>query len=185
MPNLVFFLEEASAKELLRQLLPRMFPESDIQFIYKVYEGKNDLQQNILRDMREYARLPNSQFLILHDQDQTECTILKAKLQGLCSSWLDKTFIRIACRELESWYLAQLAAVDVAFGTNGLAEQQEKAKFRAPDSLTAPDAILEDLLKSKRKVYSKINGSRLLGKYIDPDCSRSKSFYHFIRAIRL
>ena len=47
MPNLVLFLEEASAKELLRQLLPRMFPESDILFIYKVYEGKNDLQQNI------------------------------------------------------------------------------------------------------------------------------------------
>lgn len=184
MSELIFFLEEASAKELLRQLLPRMFPENDVCFIYKVYEGKSDLQKNMLKDMREHARVPGARFLVLHDQDYADCLEVKQKLQSICRPWLDRTFVRIACKELESWYLAQLHAVDTAFKINSLGILQNKAKFREPDRLATPDLILVDLLKTKRKTYSKLSGSRAMGEHIDPDCSRSTSFSHFITAVR-
>ena len=184
MPELVFFLEEISAKEFLRHLLPRMFPEGDIRFVYKVYEGKQDMQQHLARDMREYARKPRVRFLVLHDQDLADCLLLKERLRLLCREWLDRLFIRIVCRELESWYLAQLDAVETAFAVTNLASRQHKAKFRQPDRLGTPDLILNKLLKPQKKIYSKINGSRLLGKHIDPDCSRSSSFGHFIHAVR-
>lgn len=185
MPKLIFFLEEASAKAFLQELLPRLFPQGGIRFLYKVYEGKSDLRENAAKDMRACSFESDARFLLLHDQDCADCKILKAKLSALCADWLDKLIIRIACKELESWYLAQLSAVEQAFGVDGLAGLQNKAKFREPERLTTPDNILNDLLMSRKKAYSKINGSRQMGKYVDPECGRSVSFRHFIRAVRL
>ena len=54
--NLVFFLEEPSAREMLKGLIPRVLPDGIafqyLVFEYLVFEGKQDLEKNIVRRMR-------------------------------------------------------------------------------------------------------------------------------------
>ena len=46
-----------------------------------------------------------------------------------------RSLIRIACRELESFYLADLQAVEQALGLSGIASQQQTRRYREPDRL--------------------------------------------------
>ncbi len=186
MIELVFFLEELSAKAFLESFMPK-FACNDLKIKYFVYEGKQDLQANLLKDMRSYKNR-DARFIVLQDQDNADCTTLKAKLTEICKEIVDEQsraiFIRIACRELESWYLAQLEAVERAFGLTGLADKQGKAKFREPDRLGTPDLELQKLLKTKRRDYAKIRDSRLLGKELSLEVERSPSFKYFVGAIK-
>ena len=72
--NLVFFLEEPSAREMLKGLLPRVLPDV-ISFRYLVFEGKQDLEKNIVRRLRGW-RAPNSVFIVLRDQDAGDCSAI-------------------------------------------------------------------------------------------------------------
>ena len=51
MDKIVFLLEEPSMEILLEGMLPRMFPETQFQYIS--HEGKNDLEKSILPKLRE------------------------------------------------------------------------------------------------------------------------------------
>ncbi len=59
--NLVFLLEEPSAREMLKGLLPRVLPAA-VQPRYVVFEGKQDLEKNMIRRLRGW-RAPNSVFV--------------------------------------------------------------------------------------------------------------------------
>lgn len=53
MKHLVFLLEEPSAKDLLEGLLPRLIREEDeISVRYLVFEGKQDLEGQLIRKLR-------------------------------------------------------------------------------------------------------------------------------------
>jgi len=88
--------------------------------------------------------------------------------------------IRIACHELESWYLADLKAVAKAFAKTNLSPRQNEKKFRNPDRLESPSKELKLLAPE----YQKINGSRIIAPYLTIENTRSRSFYHFIRSIK-
>ena len=67
MTTIVFLLEEASAREMLKGLLPQILPSGfDVKFI--VFEGKQHLDKELERKLRGW-RLPNSTFIVLRDQD--------------------------------------------------------------------------------------------------------------------
>ena len=53
MKNLVFLLEEPSAKDLLEGLLPRLLPEGWAVY-YLVFDGKQDLEKQIVRELRKF-----------------------------------------------------------------------------------------------------------------------------------
>ncbi|MDX8400856.1 MAG: DUF4276 family protein [Gallionellaceae bacterium] len=89
--------------------------------------------------------------------------------------------VRIACRELESFYLADLSAVEAGLGMSGLAKQQDKVKFRNPDNLQNPS---NELLALTKRRYQKVSGSREIGLYLDVDNERSNSFKNLISGIR-
>jgi hypothetical protein len=89
--------------------------------------------------------------------------------------------VRIACRELESFYLGDLQAVESGLGVSGLAGKQNKAKFRDPDRLSSPSRELEKLTGNR---YQKIAGTRAIAPYLDLRAPRSRSFHHLLRAIR-
>ena len=108
--NLVFLLEEPSARELLKGLLPRVVHQS-VWIRYIVFEGKQDLEKNVIRRLRGW-RAPNSVFVVLRDQDAADCLTVKRELVRKCEeAGKPETIVRIACRELESWYFGDLAAV--------------------------------------------------------------------------
>ena len=88
--------------------------------------------------------------------------------------------MRIACRELQSWYLADLAAVEKAYNKNNISSLQNKNKFRNPDHLENPSKELKSLVPE----YQKINGSRIIAPYLNIENDRSRSFYHFINSIK-
>ena len=135
MKELVFFLEEESAKALLEPLFPRIVPKSQISPRFIVFEGKQDLQKQLERKLRSYLN-PQAQFIVLRDQDQGDCRKIKRSLAVVCSrARRPETIIRIACRELEAFYLGDLQAVELGLGMGGLATKQRRAKYRDPDRL--------------------------------------------------
>jgi len=179
MKHIVFLLEELSAKEMLKGLLPRLAPEINYRCI--VFEGKQDLEKNVIKKIRAY-RVPDSQFVVLRDQDAGDCHIIKQKLLELCKqSNKPDSLVRIACRELESWYLADLKAVEQGLNISGLIKQQNNKKYRAPDYLQSPSIELKKLTKNQ---YQKVSGSRKIGTHLNLTNQRSKSFRVFIEGIR-
>jgi hypothetical protein len=177
--HLVFLLEEPSAKEMLDGLLPRLVPEVSYRCI--VFEGKQDLEKNLVKKMRGY-RVPNTQFIVLRDQDAGDCYTIKQKLTELCQTANQpNTLVRIACRELESWYLADLKAVERGLKISGLAKFQHNKKYRSPDYLQSPSKELKTLTRAK---YQKILGSRSIGFNLELHNKRSNSFRVFIESIQ-
>lgn len=180
MSQLVFLLEEASAKAMLEGLLPRLLP-NDWKVRYIVFEGKSDLEAQIVRRLRGY-RDPDAQFVVLRDKDSADCIATKADLVEKCmQANCGNVLVRIACHELESWYLADLAAVEKALQIHGLAERQRAAKYRAPDRLANAAEELEKLTQYR---YQKTSGSRAIGPYLDLNNTRSGSFAVFVAGIR-
>ena len=180
MNELVFFLEEQSAAEMLKGLLPRIVPQG-LPVRYITFEGKRDLETQIVLRLQHY-RTPNARLVILRDQDSSDCRVVKKALVGKCrQAKRTDVLVRIACHELESWYLADLAAVEQALGIPRLAEKQEKKKYRLPDSLAN---AAEELIKLTGNRYQKISGSRAIGPHLNLDNNRSPSFKAFVEGIR-
>ena len=71
MMTLVFFLEERSAGEMLKAVLPRIIPPT-ITTKFIVFEGKQDLEKQIERRLKGW-QMPDTRFLIICDQVQKFC----------------------------------------------------------------------------------------------------------------
>lgn len=182
MKELVFLLEEASAKSMLESLLPRLLVPG-IGFRLIPFEGKQDLEKQIVRKIRGYQN-PQARFIVLRDQDShPDCIQLKQRLLDLCkaSGKAEHCLVRIACTELEAFYLADLQAVEQALGLTGLAKQQFGKKFRAPDRLGSPSRELKTLTCN---AYEKVAGSRAIARHLLLDNERSPSFHNLVSAVR-
>lgn len=182
MKELVFLLEEPSARAMLESLLPRVL-DGGIAYRLIPFEGKQDLEKHLSRRIRGYQN-QHARFLVLRDQDShPDCLALKQRLLDLCraSSKGNASLVRIACRELEAFYLADLQATGIALGTASLSKYQTQRKFRYPDTLGSPSQELRQLTNFR---YQKIAGSREIGKYLAIDNDRSPSFRNLIGGIR-
>jgi hypothetical protein len=182
MKELVFLLEEPSAKAMLESLLPRFLNE-EIAFRLIPFKGKQDLQKQLAGKIRSYVN-PQARFIVLQDQDSApDCQSLKNRLLDLCntSGRLNKCLVRLACKELETFYLADLQAVEQALGITSIAIRQQTEKFRSPDKLGNPSHELKSLTKDR---YEKVAGSRAIGKCLQLDNPRSPSFRNLVDGIR-
>jgi hypothetical protein len=179
MTTLVFFLEESSAQEFLSSFLPRFF--SGYEFRYIVFEGKNDLKKRVSLRLRGW-NAPDCKFIILQDKDSCDCLVLKNELFDKCVSGRHpETLIRIACSEIESWYLGDLSAIETGLGLNGIRHLQVNKKYRAPDSLGNSAQEIFNITKGR---YQKVSGSREIGKHISIEHNKSHSFHVFVDGLR-
>ena len=180
MMTLVFFLEEPSAEEMLKGILPKILPDRVVpRFI--VFEGKHHLEKQLGRRMKLW-RAPNSRFLVMRDQDSGDCRVIKQNLLDKCkAAHKPETIVRIACHELESFYIGDLKAVEEGLGVRGLSKLQNKRRFRKPDGLFNPALELMGLTKNS---YQKVSGSRAIGRYLDLENNRSHSFNVLVKAIK-
>lgn len=179
MRTLVLFLEERSAKAMLEGLLPRLLPK-DVVSRFIVFDGKQDLEKQLERRLRGWVT-PDSLFVVLRDQDSGPCEPIKIRLTKLCASaGKPQTLVRIACRELESWYFGDLAAVERALGLTGLAAFSGKKKFKTPDRIVNPATELHKLTSGR---YQKVGSSRALGHELSLTDNKSRSFQVFIKGI--
>ena len=124
-------------------------------------------------------------FLVMLDQDFEDCLKLKNELRKKVDSAgkSDMTLIRIACRELESFFFGDLAAVETALNVSGLSDQQNSSKYRNPDMIDYAGGELKSITSHK---YRKGSGSREISRYLKLDGSnRSKSFNTLISGLRI
>ena len=182
MSTLVFLLEEESAKNMLIPVVKRLVPE-EIPVQYITFNGKQDLERQLVKKIRFWCD-PGSRFIILRDKDSGDCGVIKQRLLALAqeSGKADVCLVRIACHELESFFLGDLTAVAQGLNLPAVAAMQDKQKFRAPDALANAAEELKKLTKGK---YSKLAGSRAIGPHLKLDGSnRSHSFGVLLEAIR-
>ena len=176
--SILFLLEEESACEMLKKLMPRLFPSLSCK--YRKFSGKPDLLSRLEKTMRNHPD-KGCHFVIVCDQDADDCIELKQKISESCQKAGRKTMchIRIVCRELESWYLAQLDVVSQHFGVPEVVNHQNK--YRYPDHIEKPSKILERITKGN---YQKVKGSRIMGEYLNPTVDRSISFKNFLEVLK-
>jgi hypothetical protein len=176
MRHLVFLLEEPSAQDALTAWLPRWLP-NHVTPHFIVFQGKQDLEKRLVLRMRHWL-LPDSQFLVLRDQDSGDCESIRAGLAERCTeAGRPSAIVRIACRELESFFVGDWQAVAEAFGKPALARLARKAAYRDPDALGSPSQELARHLPG----YQKRDGARRIAPLIDPARNVSRSF-HALRA---
>lgn len=182
MRTLVCLLEELSAEAMLRGILPRLLPE-DCDLVFIPFEGKQDLERQLARKIRLWKK-PDTWFLVLRDQDAGDCVLVKQRLQMIVKETgkEERVLVRVACHELESFYLGDLRAVEEGLGLSGLAHRQEQKLYRTPDALSNASQELKILTKKR---YQKVSGSKKIAPYLSVDGSnRSGSFNALLRGIR-
>lgn len=131
-------------KTLLDALLPRIFP--GLPFLCVPHEGKQDLDRSIPRKLKAW-REPGVRFIVVRDNDGQDCVALKRRLVTLCrDAGREDTLVRIACQELEAWYLGEPRALAVAFGDERLRTLAAKARYRDPDLVLRPSVELRTLV---------------------------------------
>lgn len=180
MRKFVFFLEEKSAKEMLEGLLPKILPtDATLQFV--VFEGKQDLEKQLPIKLRAWRDPAAIRFIVLRDQDSGDCKTIKQGLVATCvKAGKPNSLVRIACHELEAFYLGDLDAVAQATGLTNLGRQQQKTKFRDPDKLIRPSQELKKLVPE----YQKVAGSRAIGRCLTISNNKSQSFNALVAGIQ-
>ena len=91
----------------------------------------------------------------------------------------DDTLIRIACQELEAWYLGEPEALADAFGREALRTLWRRARFRDPDSVLRPSVAVEQLAPE----FQKVSGARRMAQHLSRERNRSSSFQAFVAGI--
>jgi hypothetical protein len=183
--TLVFLVEEPSAEQMLDALMPRLLEATgnsdNVAYQILPFQGKSDLEKKLCRRLRGW-RKPVTRFVIIRDQDSGDCRMIKEKLLQLCQeAGKSDCLVRIACHELESFYLGDLAAVEAGLSLNGLSQRQRQKKYRAPDSVASPS---QELIRITGKSYQKVAGSRAISRHLDLDNNKSHSFNVLIEGIR-
>jgi hypothetical protein len=179
MKTIVFCLEEPSAREMLKGLSPRIFHDK-IAVRYIVFEGKQDMEKQIVKRLRNW-KTPDTQFIVIRDQDAARCKDVKQRLKQLCAAAnRPGAVVRIACHELESWYLGDLSAVEVGLKIKNLKKYERKAKYKNPDGMINPSRELQLLTKNK---YQKVSGSRNIGPHLSISGNNSHSFHVLIKSL--
>lgn len=169
--HLVVLLEEPSAEDFLRVVIPKVIPAT-VCVHFLVFEGKQDLEKQLPRRIRGWLQ-PNSRFFVMRDQDSDDCRRVKDRLVDLCvEAGRPDTLVRIACRELESFFLGDLEAVARAFNRPQIAAHRRTAKYRNPDLLGSPVDELRKLVPG----YQKREGARRISPFLNLDVNQSRSF---------
>ncbi|MEQ9438606.1 MAG: DUF4276 family protein [Cyclobacteriaceae bacterium] len=179
-------VEEISMERFLRVILPQLLPEKfilDQNCFIRPHEGKSHLQKSIPKKVRAFKGYTNVnvKLIIIHDQDANDCIALKNDLINLieeANPSLPK-LIRIACRELENWYLGDLNAIEQVYPDSRAKQLKSKARFRNCDNLTGS----EEMGKLSAN-FTKSFASREIPKYMSLDENHSISFNHFLNGIR-
>lgn len=179
--RIIFLLEEPSMKSLLEGLLPRVFPGFCVgqNFLCVKHEGKSDLDASIPRKLKSW-QVPGDRFVILRDNDNTNCVDLKARYVRLCGECgRAETLVRLVCQELESWYLGDLLALAEAFDIPSLNSASARKRFADPDAWQKPSVELARMIPA----FQKGSAARTMAEILDPERNRSNSFQFFIAGV--
>lgn len=178
MTKLVFLVEELSVADLLDRLLPRLFPELDFQCV--PHKGKNHLQRSLPRKLRSW-REPGVRFVVMQDQDSTDCRQVKTALADLCrQGGREDVLVRVVCRELEAWYVGEPDALGQAFPETrpGMLRELNKGRYKNPDTVVRPSHVIARLIPG----FQKRLGARRMADFLSRG-NPSRSFQVFVEGV--
>lgn len=171
----------------LEDLLPFILPQGyalGVNCFLRPHQGKSDLRKSIPRKMQVFSSYYRpAKVIVVHDQDSSDCVQLKEQLLELCSIENACPFlIRIACRELENWYLGDMDALEGLYPKFNAARHRNSAKYRIVDHVFGA-AELEHLIPGFRKTYAAKNVVLYMNTN-DLSQNRSESFRQTVSGIR-
>ena len=187
MSTLYILTEEPSIKNIFEAVLPQILPQN-VSFRILVHQGKKDLEKALSERIVSLSRIEGAKILITIDQDTNDCKLLKQRLADLIREKCSCDYkIRIVCKELESWLLGDLLAIENAFPRFKSLSFIEKAEMRDVDKIKGrpADFLLRIIPELKdRKKLPKLEFSKKVAPFLDVANNRSISFNHTIDAIK-
>ena len=197
--HIEFFLEEPSAQETLKAILPKIL-SNDVTFDFLVFEGKDDLLNNLSARLMGYRWIPdNWRIMVLIDEDRRDCHELKAKLENAAdgAGFVTKSNAapnenfqvvnRLAIEELEAWFFGDVEAMHAAYSRIPV-NLQSKAKYRDPDAIRGgTHEALERILKLANYYKSNVPKREVaqnIAQHMEPSRNRSRSFQVFVEGLK-
>lgn len=194
-----FLLEEQSAEEALKHLLPRLIgkrAEWKLINLGSKYKLLKYLPQRLAAYHQRIAQGEDLRVVVLVDRDADDCIALKDKLEqaakgaGLASKTRPgangrfHVVNRIVIEELESWFIGDPAALRQAFPSLPRIDET-KGVFRNPDNGGSWEALHRFLKKHGifKSSYPKIDAARRIAPKLDIRANRSRSFQVFIEGV--
>ncbi len=189
-------VEEQSAEEALRHLLPKLL-EGRVPAKVINLGSKHKLLHALPGRLAAYAkRIAAGEILrvaVLVDRDNDDCEALKARLEqaaasaGLttksaaCSEQTFTVLNRIVVEELESWFIGDPAALRKAFSSLPRIAP-DTGIFRNPDNGGSWEALHRYLKKHGiyKNSFLKIDAARRIAPHLDLQQNRSRSFRVFV-----
>jgi hypothetical protein len=178
--RIIFMTEEESMGKALRELMPAHFP-GFLEFQHWLildHKGKSDLESSFPKKMKAWCE-PGVRFIILRDNDGSDCRRLKKNLIAKVPTKPPKYLIRIVCQELESWFIGDLAAVAAAYPAAARQAAFKGLSKADPDELTNASELLKELTGTGAKRARAVE----IAKRMQPRKNRSKSFNVFVSGV--
>ena len=154
--------------------------------VIRHYQGKQDLLATFTDYMRGWRNDPREpRFVVMMDRDGDDLRKLAdrvvKKARDKCQEQSERMLVCIACRELEAWYLGDLAALRIAYPGCGIRE------ISNPDSVKDPVGLLEREISG----FEKPDAAGKMGEILGRKCAefpphggnRSASFRCFAEAM--
>ncbi len=90
--------------------------------------------------------------------------------------------VRIACRELENWYLGDMNAIEAVYPNFKAKKHQKKAKYRNPDHVFGVFELKEMIDGFAN--FAKNHASKNIPLYMNINNNNSNSFNHLINGVQ-
>ncbi len=196
MTQIEVLVEEQSAEEALRHLLPKILRGRGRAKVINL-GSKHKLLKALPSRLAAYKkRMEGGESLrvaVLVDRDSDDCAVLKRDLEQMASQagLSTKTFPdalgefvvlnRIVVEELESWFIGDPEALRNAF-TSLPVISQKTGIFRNPDNGGSWEALHRFLKKHGiyKSSFPKIDAARRIAPHLDISANKSRSFQAFV-----
>ena len=184
---IIFLVEEYSMRKFLENILPRLNFKNNFEI--KHHRGKEDLITCLDQIVPSLSKRAQHIVLIV-DQDKEDCKKLKDKLQEKMKRCACDYKIRIACYELEAWFLGDMEAIAKCSSRFKAKTFQNKEKYRHVDGLNKPSTEIETIVPDWREKYSsKAHFAEKIAQFISLETqnievrNRSHSFRIFLETL--
>lgn len=199
MTQIEFLVEEPSAEEALRHVLPKLLrgrARWKLINLGSKYKLLKALPSRLAAYRDRIARGELLRVVVLVDRDTDDCVALTRQLEEMASvaglatkthpdvEGLFHVVNRIAVEELESWFIGDAAALRLAFSSLPTVDVG-KGIFRNPDNGGSWEALHRFLKKHGiyKNSYPKIDAARRIAANLDLQANRSRSFQVFVQGV--
>jgi hypothetical protein len=200
--HLEFLLEEESAAEAIRLLLPKIIGKQATHKLH-FFQGKQDLLQRLPQRLAGYSKwIPEDyRIVVLLDRDDDDCRKLKRRMDAISrkAGLTTRTVAvakdrrsfhvlnRIAVEELEAWFFGDVEALCQAY-PRVPPTLAMKARFRNSDGIVGGTWEAMEQVLQKAGYYPtglpKIEAARRISAVMEPNRNRSPSFQCFCSGLR-